>query len=81
MTTILFFGRLRDRAGDTLRIHLAPEVRTVSELRRWLDATIEGLHCTDDRSVRFVADGEIVLETADISKAHEIALMPPLSGG
>lgn len=81
MTTILFFGRLRDRAGEALQIDLAAEVRTVTDLRRWLDAAIEGLQCTDDRSVRFAADGEIVLEDADISCAREIALMPPLSGG
>ncbi|HCK84110.1 MAG TPA: molybdopterin synthase sulfur carrier subunit [Hyphomonadaceae bacterium] len=81
MTTILFFGRLRDRTGEALTIRLAPDVRTVSDLRRWLDATVEGLHCAEDRTVRFVADGEIVVESADISKAREIALIPPVSGG
>ncbi len=80
-TRILFFGRLRDRAGAALEVELAPEVRTVAELRRWLDVRVEGLACAGDQSVRFAADGVIVLEGADISAAREIALMPPLSGG
>lgn len=80
-TKILFFGRLRDRAGPALDVDLAPEVRTVTELRRWLDARVEGLACAGDTSVRFAADGVIVLEGEDISTAREIALMPPLSGG
>lgn len=81
MKTFLFFGRLRDQAGESRRLEPSPEVRTVADLRGWLDKQIEGLKCAADTSVRFVADGEVVTESSDISAAREIALLPPLSGG
>ena len=84
MTRLLFFGRLRDVAGESERlVDLPAEIGTVGELRAWLandDADLGaalqtgGIHVVVDQVLR---NGPAV----SVRGAREIAFMPPLSGG
>lgn len=84
MTRLLFFGRLRDVAGNSERIVALPDdVETVADLRAWIadeDAELgAALHA---RGIHVVVDQVICnRETQSVSTATEIAFMPPLSGG
>lgn len=84
MTTLLFFGRLRDVAGCAQMACELPEaVTTVAALRQWLAdrnpllgeaIAARGVRVAINRAFS-TSDGEV------IAGAHEIAFMSPLSGG
>lgn len=84
MTRLLFFGRLRDVAGQSAQeLDLPAHVKTVADLRAWLatnDAALGaalsagGIHVAIDRAMCSRDD-------ASVRGAQEIAFMPPLSGG
>lgn len=75
---ILFFGRLGETIGRELDYALPPGGCTVAELRAALAKEHEGLAAA---SVRACIDQEIAPETALVLPGHEVAFIPPLSGG
>lgn len=79
---ILFFGSLGERIGRELDIALAEPGCTVAELRARL---IEALPAAADllaaRSARACIDREMAPEEARVLPGHEVAFVPPLSGG
>jgi molybdopterin synthase sulfur carrier subunit len=84
MTRLLFFGRLRDVAGEGEReLDLPVPVETLADLRAWLasdDAALgqalnaHGVHVAIDRVMCTNA-------ATPVRGAREIAFMPALSGG
>lgn len=80
---ILFYGRLRDAAGDTERIvDLPADVRDADSLRAWLGADnphlLEGLR---DRSVRMIVNDELVHGNPTLAQGDEVEFLSPVSGG
>jgi molybdopterin converting factor small subunit len=75
---ILFFGRLGDTIGREIDFDLPAGGCTVAELRAALAKLYGGLAA---ESVRACIDHEIAPETALVLPSHEIAFIPPLSGG
>ncbi|HST36657.1 MAG TPA: MoaD/ThiS family protein [Allosphingosinicella sp.] len=73
---ILFFGRLADSLGRELDLDLPDEGCTVAELRRRLGGSL-----LDAAGARACIDRVIVPESARILPCHEVAFVPPLSGG
>lgn len=84
MTTILFFGRLRDIAGcSRLAASLPAGVDTVADVRAWLALRDPVLgEALQAPGVRVAVDQTFCLADTDAaSGAREIAFMSPLSGG
>jgi molybdopterin synthase sulfur carrier subunit len=83
MTRLLFFGRLRDVAGDSERkLDLPPHVATVADLRTWLAESDAALGAAlAARGIHVVVDQVIRSGDVSVRGAAEIAFMPPLSGG
>jgi molybdopterin synthase sulfur carrier subunit len=84
MTKLLFFGRLRDVAGGAdLRCDLPANVATVGDLRAWLRQRDELLgQAISASDVRVAVNQAFCLGDHELVRgAHEIAFMPPLSGG
>jgi molybdopterin converting factor small subunit len=75
---ILFFGRLGETIGREIDFDLPTGGCTVAELRAALSWTCGPLPA---ESVRACIDREIAPETALVLPGHEIAFIPPLSGG
>ena len=75
---ILFFGRLGETIGREIQFDLPKGGCTVAELRAALAERHEGLAA---QSVRACIDREIAPESALVLPTHEIAFIPPLSGG
>ncbi|MBV9883945.1 MAG: MoaD/ThiS family protein [Sphingomonadaceae bacterium] len=75
---ILFFGRLGETIGREIEHELPPQGCTVAELRAALAKT-HGVLAAE--SVRACIDHEIAPETALVLPRHEVAFIPPLSGG
>jgi molybdopterin synthase sulfur carrier subunit len=79
---ILFFGRLAERAGRELELDLPAEGCTVAELRQRLVSVLPA--AADDvakPSNRACIDQAIAPEDARVLPSHEVAFVPPLSGG
>ena len=82
MARILFFGRLRETAGDAREVELPMRVVTGADLIDFLGAGDEALrNALADPSVRIVADDAVVARDARLAGAREIAFLPPVSGG
>lgn len=84
MTTLLFFGRLRDAAGRAeWRCDLPAEIATVAALRAWLasqDAALGAALAAP--GVRVAVDHAFCSADAALAPGvREIAFMSPLSGG
>jgi len=75
---ILFFGRLGETIGREVEFDLPDGGLTVAELRAALARIHDGLEA---ESVRACIDQEIVGESAMVLPNHEVAFIPPLSGG
>ena len=75
---ILFFGRLGETIGREIEFDLPSEGCTVAELRARL---AEAHGALEAATVRACIDREIVPETARVLPGHEVAFLPPLSGG
>ncbi|WP_395647991.1 MoaD/ThiS family protein [Terricaulis sp.] len=84
MTTILFFGRLRDVAGcSEMLCDLPQQVSSVADVRAWLAARDpvlgKALHAP---GVRVAVDRSFCTRDDQCAGgAAEIAFMSPLSGG
>jgi sulfur-carrier protein len=73
-----FFGRLRDAVGDELMLDLPPEVATTDDLRAFLGPQHPALL---DPTVKIALDDQILVASAPLAGAREIAFLPPVSGG
>lgn len=81
MVRILFFGRLRDLAGCT-SLDLQDCGADLNALRDFLARENVALGAAlREESVRVAVNQEMVAHDASLDGAHEIAFMPPLSGG
>ena len=79
---VLFFGRLAERAGREVEFDLPEAGCTVAELRRRLAEALPA--AADDLakpSNRACIDRAIAAESAHVLPCHEVAFVPPLSGG
>ncbi|HKR24805.1 MAG TPA: MoaD/ThiS family protein [Allosphingosinicella sp.] len=75
---ILVFGSLGERIGRELDVALPAAGCTVAELRARLAATLPELA---SMSARACIDREMAGEDALVLPHHEVAFVPPLSGG
>ena len=82
MTKILYFGWLSDVTGKTDENLTIPDnIESAGQLRAWLDERLQTDGALLDPTVRIAIDREIILDTASLNGAGEIALMPPVGGG
>ena len=83
LTRIIFFGRLRETVGKAaIEMALPPEVRSGADLAALLGAQDPAIGAAlSHPSVKIVVDQTIGSSTTVISKAREIAFLPPYSGG
>ncbi|TMJ19910.1 MAG: MoaD/ThiS family protein [Alphaproteobacteria bacterium] len=72
---ILFFGRLADSLGRELELDVPETGCTVAELRGRLAGAVSS------PGVRACIDRVIVADSARVLPHHEVAFVPPLSGG
>jgi molybdopterin converting factor small subunit len=72
---ILFFGSLADSLGRELELDLPQTGCTVAELRLRLGEAVSS------PGVRACIDRTLVAENARVLPEHEVAFVPPLSGG
>ena len=78
---VLFFGRLQDAVGKS-QLDLEGGFSTIEELRAELSRiTPELAVALQHPSIRVAVDRAIIVGEADLSRAAEVAFMPPLSGG
>jgi molybdopterin converting factor small subunit len=75
---ILLFGRLGEAIGREIEFDLPAEGCTVAELRAALASAHGEIGAA---TVRACIDREIVPESARVLSGHEVAFVPPLSGG
>ena len=79
---ILFFGRLAERVGREVEFDLPAEGCSVAVLRQLLctalPAAAEELARPSNRAC---IDRTVVAESAHVLPSHEVAFVPPLSGG
>ena len=79
---ILFFGSLADKLGAQLEVDVPDAGMTVAELRRMVSGVRpEAAGPLMSPTARACIDQVIVPETARVLPAHEVAFVPPLSGG
>lgn len=82
MTTILYFGRLSDLTGTSEEVLALPsDIESAGHLRTWLDNRFKTDGALLDPTIRIAVNSEIILDTASLLGADEIALMPPVGGG
>lgn len=72
---ILFLGRLAESFGRELELDMPEAGCTVAELRLRLGEAVSS------PAVRACIDQVMVPESAHVLPRHEIAFVPPLSGG
>ncbi len=78
---ILFFGRLAESLGRELDLDV-PAGCTIAELRRRIAGALpEAAGQLSSAGARACIDHEIVAESARVLPSHEVAFVPPLSGG
>ena len=79
---VLFFGRLADRLGREVELDLPEEGCSVAELRQRLCTTFpEAAEELARPSNRACIDQTVAAESARVLPGHEVAFVPPLSGG
>lgn len=84
MTRLLFFGRLRDVAGEGARdVDLPAHIETVADLRAWISERDAELgQALQARGIHVAVDQVICNRASEtVRGAREVAFMPPLSGG
>ena len=79
---VLFFGRLAERAGREVELDLPEEGCSVAELRQRLCIALpEAAEDLARPSNRACIDQVMAAESARVLPSHEVAFVPPLSGG
>jgi len=81
MTKVLLFGRLSDLAGWRERV-FEPAPATLSALKAEIAAVDPDLGAAlDGPGVQAAVDKTIVRGDPSVASAHEVAFLPPMSGG
>ena len=79
---ILLFGKLADKAGREIDVDLPDAGCTVAELRERLCREKPGLAADlSAPSIKACIDQQVAGEHARVLPRHEVAFIPPLSGG
>jgi molybdopterin synthase sulfur carrier subunit len=73
------FGVAKDIIGSNKLSITAEDFATVGELKQWLSQQYPKLQQL--RSVAVAVNSEYAEDTQSLQDAHEIALIPPVSGG
>lgn len=83
MARLLFFGKLADLAGTTMREERLPDgASKIADLINVIGAKDETLAAVlREQTVRFVVNEKMVSGDISISNEDEIAFLPPVSGG
>ena len=79
---VLLFGKLADKAGRELDIDVPDAGCTVAELRSRLCLEQPSLAADlSAPSIKACIDQQVAAEDALVLPRHEVAFIPPLSGG
>lgn len=79
---ILLFGKLAERAAREVEHEIGADGCTVGELRRSLAAAFpEIADILAQPSTRACIDQTMASEASQVLPRHEVAFLPPLSGG
>ncbi|HAY48902.1 MULTISPECIES: molybdopterin converting factor subunit 1 [unclassified Thalassospira] len=81
---LVYFSWVKDRIGfGEEDIDLPDHVKTVDGLLTWLPERGENFAnaLADPAIIRVAVDQEYATSDADVTKAREIALFPPVTGG
>ena len=82
MMKILFFGRLRELAGQReIELHLPEEVDTLFQLKLWLDQKYDLAGALNEPSVKTMLNQSLVHTDQNIAGDEEIGFLPPVGGG
>jgi len=83
MTSIFFFGPIRDAAGcSQMRVELPREVDNLHRLRDWLAERDPILgEAARAPGIRVAIERAFVTQDAPLNSPEEIAFMSPMSGG
>ena len=82
MITVLYFGRLSDRAGRRAETLALPDgVTNISALKSWLDTKHELASALDDPSVKTMVNQSLVYDDITLTGDEEIGFLPPVGGG
>jgi molybdopterin converting factor subunit 1 len=77
---VLFFGVLRDMAGQSAEVLNLSEPATLNDVLRHYQASIPAFH-TMGRSLAMSINQEYAGPQAKLHPGDEVALLPPVSGG
>ncbi|BDW88727.1 MULTISPECIES: molybdopterin converting factor subunit 1 [Thalassospira] len=81
---LIYFSWVKDRIGMAEEaIDLPDTVKTVADLLAWLPGRGENFAnaLADPAIIRVAVDQEYATPDTDVTKATEIALFPPVTGG
>ena len=79
---IFFFGRLAESFGREIDLDLPDAGCTIAELRhRLASGSPEAAEQLSSAGVRACIDRVMVADDARVLPGHEVAFVPPLSGG
>ena len=81
---VLYFAALRERVGRAdEEVGVAPEVRTVGDLQRWLAARGDpwATAFAETRRVRAAVDQAMATDSTALHDNAEVAFFPPVTGG
>ena len=82
MVTILYFGRLSDRAGKQQEtLTLPAEIKTLGALKNWLDHKHDLGGALNDISIKTMIDKCLVHGDVPLENCTEIGFLPPVGGG
>lgn len=82
MPRLLFFGPLRERAGDLHEQVVQLDARTLADVVNWIAKRNPELgEALKAKGVRVAIDQAFASLDAPVGNAKEIAFMSPLSGG
>jgi molybdopterin synthase sulfur carrier subunit len=77
---VLLFGIAREIVGERM-VEVAPgvQLRDVSSLKRWITETYPAFNSVSSFAV--AVDNEFANDNDSIEGRHEVAIIPPVSGG
>lgn len=81
---LVYFSWVKDRIGfGEEDVDLPETVKTVEDLLTWLPGRGENFAnaLADPAIIRVAVDQEYATPGADVTKASEVALFPPVTGG
>jgi len=82
MLTILYFGRLSDRAARRRETLALPEtVTSLSTLKTWLNNEHDLDGALNDDSIKTMVNQTLVHDDLTLKGDEEIGFLPPVGGG